>query len=254
VVSEHGADVFHTAPRYPAGHAATERAFARAGLVLANSAGIERACRDLGALSTRVVRLGTDLPPARVAARAPGPPTLVTVAHLVARKRHADVLRALWFLRDSHPLLRYLIIGDGPERGPLERLARDLGVSDRVEFAGQLPHEQALDRVREGTLFVMPSVDEAFGVAYIEAMAAGVPAIAAVGEPGPEEIARAGDGIRFVAPADIEALAGGLDALLGDEVERSLLARRARATVERAFTWERCGRETLRAYEDVLAH
>ncbi|HSD80471.1 MAG TPA: glycosyltransferase [Solirubrobacteraceae bacterium] len=254
VVSEHGADVFHTAPRHAAGRTATERAFARARLVLANSRGIERACRALGATRTRVLRLGTDLPPARLAAtRPPGPPTLVTVAHLVGRKRHADVLRALWLLRDRHPDLRYLVVGDGPEREPLQRLASDLGVAPRVEFAGQLPHDDALARAREGTLFVMPSVDEAFGVAYVEAMAAGVPAIAAAGEPGPEEIARAGDGIRFVAPADIESLAGELDALLGDEVERAQLARRARATVERAFTWERCGQETVRAYRDALA-
>jgi glycosyltransferase involved in cell wall biosynthesis len=254
VVSEHGADVFHTAPRYPRGRSATTRAFAQARLVLANSSGIEHACRELGAPRTRVVRLGTDLPPARVAATRPdGPPTLVTVAHLVGRKRHADVVRALWFLRDRHPQLRYLIIGDGPERKPLRRLAAELGIADRLEFAGQLPHDVALARVREGTLFVMPSIDEAFGVAYIEAMAAGVPAIAAVGEPGPEEIARAGDGIRFVAPADIEALAGEIDALLTDDVERAQLARRARATVERCFTWEHCGRETVRAYEDALA-
>jgi teichuronic acid biosynthesis glycosyltransferase TuaC len=254
VVSEHGADVFHTVPLYLAGRAATERAFDRARIVLANSAGVERSCRALGAARTRVLLLGTDVPPARVAAVRPaGPPTLVTVAHLVARKRHGDVLRALWLLRDRHPDARYVIIGDGPERGPLERLAGDLGLTDRVEFTGQLRHEEALARAREGELFVMPSIDEAFGVAYIEAMAAGVPAIGAIGEAGPEEIAHAGDGIRLVAPADVESLAGELDALLGDEVERAQLGRRARATVERAFTWERCGRDTLRAYEDALA-
>jgi glycosyltransferase involved in cell wall biosynthesis len=253
VVSEHGADVFFTAPRYPAGRAATTRAFAQARLVLANSAGIERACRALGARRTRVLRLGTDLPPERSAGTRPaGPPTLVTVAHLVERKRHADVLRALWLLRDRHPDLRYLVVGDGPERLALERLAADLEVEGRVEFAGQLPHAAALERAREGTLFVMPSVDEAFGVAYVEAMAAGVPAIAAVGEPGPEEIARAGDGIRLVPPADVEALAGELQGLLGDARERAALARRARETVARAFTWQRCGEETVRAYADAL--
>jgi glycosyltransferase involved in cell wall biosynthesis len=251
VVSVHGSDVFHTAPNHEAGRAAVRRAFGAARLVLANSAGIEQATRDLGAARTRVVRLGTDLP-RRQAPRGSGPPVLVTVAHLVARKRHADVIRALWMLRDRHPALRYVAIGDGPERESLRRLAAELGVADRVELAGQLPHEAALRRAREGSLFVMPSVDEAFGVAYVEAMAACLPAIGCRGEPGPEEIARAGEGLLLVAPGDVGALAAAIDGLVGDGGELRSLGARARATVESAFTWERCGRETVRAYEDAL--
>ena len=61
---------------------------------------------------------------------------------------------------------------------------------------------------------MMPSTDEAFGVAYIEAMAAGVPAIGCRGEPGPEEIAAAGDGFVLVPPGDIERLTQRIDELL----------------------------------------
>ena len=66
-------------------------------------------------------------------------------------------------------------------------------------------------------MFALPSVDEAFGVAYVEAMAGAVPAIGCAGEAGPEEIAAAGGGIRLVPPRDPEALAAELRALLGDE-------------------------------------
>ena len=66
------------------------------------------------------------------------------------------------------------------------------------------------------TLFVMPSTDEAFGVAYVEAMAAGLPAIGCRGEPGPEEIAAAGDGFVLVPPGDIERLSQRIDELLCD--------------------------------------
>jgi teichuronic acid biosynthesis glycosyltransferase TuaC len=250
VVSVHGADVFFTAPRYASGARAVRRALQAARLVLANSAGIEHDARRLGALHTRVVRLGTDLPehpPHKWAV-----PTLVTVAHLVARKRHADVVRALWLLRDRHPQLRYLVIGDGPEREPLARLAAKLGLADRVELAGQLPHDEALARAGAAHVFVMPSVDEAFGVAYVEAMAAGMPAIGSRGEPGPQEIASAGDGLRLVPPGDVEALAGELDDLLGDQDYLQELGQRARETVQAAFTWEGCGRATVAAYEDAL--
>jgi len=250
VVSVHGGDVYYTAARHARGAAAVRRAFSAARLVLANSSGIEASARGLGATRTRVVRLGTDLPERPVDQTRV--PTLVTVGHLVARKRHADVLRALWVLRDRHPQVRYRIIGDGPERPALERLAADLGLGDRVELCGQLPLEQALARARQGHVFVMPSVDEAFGVAYVEAMAAGMPAVGAAGEPGPAEILTAGEGMLLVAPADVEALAARLDQLLGDADLRERLGAQARATVRRAFTWEACGRATVAAYEDAL--
>ena len=250
VVSVHGGDVYFTAPRYAAGARAVRRSLQAARLVLANSSGIERDARALGASRSRVVLLGTDLPE-HPPHKAPAP-TLVTVGHLVARKRHADVVRALWLLRERQPLLRYLVIGDGPEREPLARLATELGVADRIELAGQLPHDDALARARAAHVFVMPSVDEAFGVAYVEAMAAGLPAIGARGEPGPQEIAAAGHGLRLVAPGDVEALAGEIEALLDEPAYLNELGAAARATVARAFTWERCGRETVRAYEDAL--
>jgi glycosyltransferase involved in cell wall biosynthesis len=176
----------------------------------------------------------------------------VTVAHLVERKRHADVLRALWLLRDSHPDLRWIVIGDGPERGALERLAGELGLSGRVELRGELPPAEAVRQGRRGSVFVLPSVDEAFGVAYVEAMAAGVPAIGCRGEPGPEEIAAAGGGIRLVPPADPEALAAEIRGLLDEPAWRREVGEAARATVAAEFTWERCGRATVAAYEEAL--
>jgi teichuronic acid biosynthesis glycosyltransferase TuaC len=254
VLSVHGSDVYFTARSFERGRAAVRRAFGAARLVLANSVGVEKASRALGARRTRVVHLGTDLPPTGDLADPGGrdPLLLVTVGHLVARKRHADVLRAMALLRDRRPGLRSRIVGDGPERGALQRLADDLGIAGRVEFTGRLEHAEALRRAREGSLFVLPSVDEAFGVAYVEAMAAGLPAIGCSGEPGPEEIAAAGGGIRLVAAGDTEALADEIDALAGDRDALHALGALARATVEAAFTWERCGAETVRAYEDAL--
>ena len=99
----------------------------------------------------------------------------------------------------------------------------------------------------------MPSTEEAFGVAYIEAMAAGIPAIGCAGEPGPEEIAAAGGGIVLVAPRSPDALAACLRELLGDGPRRRDARRvAARETVEREFTWQRCGEQTLAAYEEAL--
>ena len=96
-------------------------------------------------------------------------------------------------------------------------------------------------------MLVLPSTDEAFGVAYIEAMAAGLPAIGRRGEPGPDEIAGLGPGMLRTDGTDLVPL---IRRALDD---RDRLGRAARATVLAHFTWERCGRATVDAYESVLA-
>jgi teichuronic acid biosynthesis glycosyltransferase TuaC len=252
IVSVHGGDVLYTARRDDAGAAAVARGLGAADLVLANSQGIAELSRANGAREARVVHLGASVSPTQRPAGRIDPPTLVTVAHLIARKRHADVLRALAVMAPRHPTLRYVIVGDGPERNALQALAVRLGVDDRVEFTGQLSPGRAIELVRRCTAFVMPSTEEAFGVAYIEAMAAGVTAIGCRGEPGPEEIAAAGDGMVLVPPGDVERLSQRLDELLTDPHRLREAGQRARATVAANFTWESCGRQTLAAYEDVL--
>ena len=249
VVSVHGGDVHGR----HAGAAAVRETLPHARLVLANSAGTARRCEALGARETRVVHLGADIPELELPAESQASPTLVTVGHVIARKRHADVIAALPALRNRHPRLRYIVVGDGPERDALRALALRLGVSAQVEFRGQLEHGQAVAVARTATLFVLPSVAEAFGVSYIEAMAAGVPAIGCRGEDGPEEIAAAGGGIELVPPHDPAALAEAIDGLLSEPERLATLGRQARTTVERSFTWERCGRETMAAYENALS-
>jgi teichuronic acid biosynthesis glycosyltransferase TuaC len=98
----------------------------------------------------------------------------------------------------------------------------------------------------------MPSTEEAFGVAYIEAMAAGVPAIGCSGEPGPAEIGACGGGIELVAPGEPEALAALVGALLTDPDRLEDLSAAARETVAANFTWERCGERTVAAYGAAL--
>jgi glycosyltransferase involved in cell wall biosynthesis len=244
VVSVHGGDLLAHA-----GAPSVRRGLEGALLTLANSTGMAERAQRLGARATRVVHLGTDLPATPPRHRAE---TLVSVGHLVARKRHADVLRALWLLRETHPRARYVVVGDGPERERLERLAATLGIADRVEFRGALPHAEAVAAAQSAALFVLPSVDEAFGVAYVEALAGGVPAIGCRHEPGPEDLHAITDGMLLVAAGDPEGLAQTIGALLADERERRRLGTGARAAVARELTWEACGRATVAAYEAAL--
>lgn len=247
VLSVHGHDVFGAG----SGGRAVQSVLGHARLVLANSRGTAERCRAAGAARVEVVHLGTDVPAAPIPP--PADPVLVTVAHLAARKRHQDVLQAVARLRERHPHLRYVIVGDGPERGSLEQMARELGLGGRVEFRGALAPERAREVAGQATLFVMPSVDEAFGVAYVEAMAAGVPAIGCRGEAGPEEIAAAGGGILLVAPQEPARLAELIDRQLSEPAVLSELRREARESVLRHFTWPNCGAATFEAYGQALA-
>jgi teichuronic acid biosynthesis glycosyltransferase TuaC len=257
LLSVYGCDVFDGHPHDTQDASALAATLRAARLTLAGSEGTAELARALGADQTRVVRLGAELPErgGRLLGPAPsqdGAPTLVTVGDLTARKRHADVIHALAVLAPRHPGLRYLILGEGPERTPIEGLSARLGVAERVEIVGRLSPQEALARARACTVFVMPSTEEALGVAYLDAMAAGVPAIGCRGEPGPEEIAAAGDGFVLVPPGDIERLSQRIEELLSDPQRLRDSGQHARETVAAHFTWERCGRQTLAAYEDAL--
>ena len=251
VVSTHGPDITHAAEASRLARRVTATTLRDADLVIANSGWAERRCRELGGpgISTEVVHLGADLP-APSSGRLPRP-TLVTVANLAAAKRHAVVLHALAAMPpERRP--DYLIIGGGPGHEPLARTATALGLDGSVRFAGRLPHEQALAEAARCHLFVMPSVEEPFGVAFVEAMAAGLPAIGVRGAGGPEDIAAAGPGLVRVPPEDHVALAQEIDRLLADPEGLAELGRQARDTVARSFTWARCGEATVAAYERAL--
>jgi glycosyltransferase involved in cell wall biosynthesis len=95
-------------------------------------------------------------------------------------------------------------------------------------------------------------VREPFGVAYVEAMAAGLPAIATRGEGGPEDIAAAGPGLALVPPDDHRALAAAIEYELRAKSALAAHGAAARVTVSRHFTWEQCGRATVAAYERAV--
>ena len=110
---------------------------------------------------------------------------VITVGRLVERKGHDTVIRSFGCLRPAHPDLCYLIVGFGPYRATLERLARENGVSDMVIFCDSISDEDLPSYYRLARLFVMPSRYlpekgdiEGFGVVYLEANAAGLPVVA----------------------------------------------------------------------------
>jgi glycosyltransferase involved in cell wall biosynthesis len=223
VVSVHGGDLLAPILQSPATRATAGAVLRDAAAVMCNSR--------------------ATLPPKHVQ------PTVATLGHVIPRKRHVDVLRAVAEL----PGVRWIVIGDGPELPALRALAADLGVTDRVDFRGQLDHDAALTELARCHLMALPSEDEAFGVAYAEALACGVPAIGLSGEGGPEELASLGDGMVLAPPREPHELALAIRDLLADSEALRALAAAARRTAEARLSWQRCGVETVAVYEQAMA-
>lgn len=99
---------------------------------------------------------------------------LVTTSRLVIKNANDIVIRALPLLPGVH----FQIIGQGPEEHTLRRLARELGVGDRVEFVGHVNHKDLPRYLHEADIFIRPSRSEGMGNSFVEAMAAGLPVIA----------------------------------------------------------------------------
>jgi phosphatidylinositol alpha-1,6-mannosyltransferase len=109
-----------------------------------------------------------------------GKHVLLSVGRMSAHERykgHDRVIRTIPKLLDAGHDLVYVIVGEGDDRARLRLLAEQEGVVDRVYFMGALDHAILVDAYRMADLFVMPSTGEGFGIAFLEAMACGTPAI-----------------------------------------------------------------------------
>ena len=104
--------------------------------------------------------------------------TFISVGNLISLKGFDLLIEAFAkaFKDDKSVLLK--IVGDGPERNNLQNVVNQCGVNDKVSFLGEICREKLRDIYNEGDAFVLSSRSETFGVAYIEAMATGMPVIA----------------------------------------------------------------------------
>jgi glycosyltransferase involved in cell wall biosynthesis len=192
------------------------------------------------------------------AARQAAPPAdgshlVLSAGRMVWEKGHQDVLRALAVLRRrGRDDVRALLVGDGPERGRLEGVARDLGLADRVTFRAAVPYDEMPSLYAQASCLVLASIpvwfwEEQFGMVLAEAMGAHLPIVASRSGAIPEVV---GDDATLVPPGDWLALA---DALERGPLAAAPGARRAPdpARLER-FSVEAAAGRLREAYAQVL--
>ena len=145
-----------------------------------------------------------------------GGSSILCVAHLYPRKNVATLLAAMTRL-SKHAVLR--VVGTGPDLARLERLSRELGLDERVEFLGHVDFARLAGEYRRADVFCLPSRQEGFGIVFLEAMAAGLPVVAARAAAVPEVVIDGESGI-LVDPDRPDELAAALDRVLSDPGER----------------------------------
>jgi phosphatidylinositol alpha-1,6-mannosyltransferase len=184
-------------------------------------------------------------------------PLMLTVARLVPHKGQDTAIAVLATLRDRLPALRYLVVGSGGDKARLARMAEQLGVSDRVVFAGQLSDDDIAQAYATATVYVgLSRVErevnvEGFGISFVEAAASGTPSVA--GDSGGVSAAvRDGEMGFLVPPTDVAVAANAVARLVASPELRAWMGDAARQAVETHYNWDRVARETA-AFADTVS-
>jgi N-acetyl-alpha-D-glucosaminyl L-malate synthase BshA len=186
---------------------------------------------------------------ARKRLAAPEEAILMHLSNFRPVKRVVDVVRIFAHVAKEMPA-QLVLIGDGPDRSAAEWLAHDLGIHSRVHFMGKQ------DRVNEllplADLMLMPSVQESFGLAALEAMACKVPSIATRVGGVPELIDDGVTGLLYPV-GDVDAMARGALSLLKDRKRLEAMREAGRKTAQKRFCASLVVPQYVRYYEQVLA-
>jgi glycosyltransferase involved in cell wall biosynthesis len=230
---------------------------------VANSDAVASGLRRHGvpARKIEVIRNGVALPAALPAERlaelrasvgaAPGEQLIGMVSRLdPAFKDHPTLLRALARLRERHPAVRLAVVGDGPARAALDGLAGQLGVSDRIAFAGFRP--DATELIAAFDVSVLCSFSEGFSNVVLESMAWARPVVATDIPSNREAIDHCVHGL-LVPVGDVEATAAAIGRVLDDALLAERLGAAARQRAKGDFSLERQANRTMALYDRLLA-
>ena len=203
-------------------------------------------------VNTRVIYNSVDAQLFSRASTDSAPNTILSVGNLISIKGHELLLRALVAILPDHPNIACQIIGDGPERDRLTRLASDCNIANRVRFLGRQSRKQVADAMRRCVLFALPSRYEGLGCVYLEAMSTEKPVIACRGQ-GIDEIIQHGSNGWLIEPGNLQELIAALSTLLQNLRLRRQIGEAARRTVLQNHTSEHQAAQLVTLYRECVA-
>lgn len=176
------------------------------------------------------------------------------IGHIAPIKGQEDFIRAAAVICNRRDVVEFIIAGEdksrtGANRRSAEKLIDELNLNQHVRLIGWV--EDVAKLLSNLDLFVSPSRSEPFGLAIVEAMAAGVPVVATMSE-GAQEIIDDNQTGRLTPIGDVEALANAIDGLLSDSEERSRLVKNSQTAVRENFSMERMLSATEQVYREAL--
>jgi phosphatidyl-myo-inositol dimannoside synthase len=174
-----------------------------------------------------------------------GGPAILCVARMYPRKRISDLLEASALLRRRIAGARVRIVGRGPEWDDVVRLHGRLGLGETVALLGDVSRERLAEEYVSADIFCLPSVQESFGIVFLEAMAAGLPVVACRAAAIPEVVEDGVTGL-LAPPSSLEGLASALEALVADPGRARAMGMAGRRSVA-AYTPERVAARFLEA-------
>lgn len=180
-----------------------------------------------------------------------GKSVILGVGNLKPTKGFDVFIEALALLRQTHPDVHGVIVGEGPEHRRLERLAKNCGVGGCLELAGAKSPAETMRHMEACSVFCLPSWAEGFGIVYLEAMAHGKPVIAVEGQGIASIVSGARSGL-VVPPRDAIATAAALRELLDHPDESLAMGWRGRQTVIQEFTWTHNARRMMDLFRTAV--
>jgi len=229
------------------------RAYRRLDLLTTNSDHVsETVASGYGVDPARleVVRLGLPERPPSSPEPLDGDPAVLFVGGNYQRKGLPTLLAAVAAVAEEIPALVVHVVGGARSPEPLARRAARLGIEERVAFHGHRENDRVRAMMAGADVFAMPSLVEAFGLVYLEAMREGTPVIA-TSRGGAAECFRDGEDALLVPPGDVDALADALRRLAHDVAFRERLGAAGRETAGR-FPPAATVRQTVALYERLL--
>jgi glycosyltransferase involved in cell wall biosynthesis len=211
----------------------------------------ERLAAGPGGIAARVVGNGVSLDTIKRIRPSRQRSDVIFVGRLIEDKKVDLLLEAVHELVNEFPDLRCTIVGDGPEREPLERLAGSLSLGANVRFTGPMDDERVFGLLKSGKVLAMPSIREGFGITVIEAQASGcVPVVVRGPHTGAADLVQHGlDGL--VCDPTAESLAESIGSLLRDPAGLASMKAQARRSAAK-WDWDRLAVQMEDLYVEAL--